>query len=179
MATFTKRVAVFQQKNNEWQEVAYHSLHEGSVNEVKWAPSYYGLRLFACSSDGNVSVLEVRGQAWCAQLYTLQDMSINSLAVERKSLLDDTVSNKLIQDNLDKEYPLVATGGKDRSVCLWKHNPKLGQYEKILTHVAHKDAVRNVLWRKPWTACDYIELFSCSEVSIAYDLGRYSQASYY
>jgi len=106
-------------------------------------------------------------------------MSINSLAVERKSLLDDTVSNKLIQDNLDKEYPLVATGGKDRSVCLWKHNPKLGQYEKIVTHVAHKDAVRNVLWRKPWTACDYIELFSCSEVSIAYDLGRYSQASYY
>lgn len=126
MATFTKRVAVFQQKNNEWQEVAYHSLHEGSVNEVKWAPSYYRLRLLRVAVAEMSRYLKIRGQAWCAQLYTLQDMSINSLAVERKSLLDDTVSNKLIQDNLDKEYPLVATGGKDRSVCLWKHNPKLG-----------------------------------------------------
>jgi len=100
VASFTKRVAVFQHKGEQWQEVAYHSLHEGSVNEVKWAPSYYGLRLFACSSDGNVSVLELRGQAWSTHLFPLQEMSINSLTVERKSLLDDTVSIGLMQDNL-------------------------------------------------------------------------------
>jgi hypothetical protein len=61
---------------------------------------------------------------------------------------------------------MLATGGKDRNVCLWKYNPKLNQYEKFVSHIAHKDAVRNVLWRKPWSASDFIELFTCSEVSL-------------
>jgi WD40 repeat protein len=97
VATFTKKVSVFQLRGSEWHEVAYHSLHDGSVNEVKWAPYYYGLKLFACSSDGNISVLEVRNQAWHSQLFELKEMSISSLAVEKRSLLDDTVQHMLFR----------------------------------------------------------------------------------
>jgi hypothetical protein len=61
------------------------------VNEVKWAPYYYGLKLYACSSDGNLSVLEVRGNAWYSKLFEVKELSINTLAAEKKSLLDETV----------------------------------------------------------------------------------------
>lgn len=64
---------------------------------------------------------------------------------------------------------MVATGGKDRTVCLWKHNSKTNQYEKATAHIAHKDAVRNVLWRKPAALQSTIELFTCSEVLMNLD----------
>lgn len=91
MASFTKKVSVFQKRNNDWTEIAFHTLHEGSVNEVKWAPYYYGLKLFACSSDGNFSVLEVKGNAWHAQLFEVREPSINSIAIQKKSIVDQDV----------------------------------------------------------------------------------------
>lgn len=60
---------------------------------------------------------------------------------------------------------MVATGGKDKRVIVWKY--KQGQYQEFAAYLAHKDAVRNILWRKPVAISDDSEVFSCSEVTHA------------
>jgi len=50
IGSFKRKVAVFQNKNNNWAEVAYHELHEGSVNHVEWAPIEFGLKLYSAGS---------------------------------------------------------------------------------------------------------------------------------
>ena len=69
MATFKKKVAIFQEKNNDWIEMAFHSEHEGSVNTLCWAPISYGVKLFAGGSDGKVSIMELQGNSWKASSF--------------------------------------------------------------------------------------------------------------
>lgn len=81
VGSFCKKVAIFQFRGNEWVEVAFHESHEASVNEVIWAPYYFGLKLFACSSDGFFSLLEIKDNNWSTRLFRGHELSINSIAV--------------------------------------------------------------------------------------------------
>ena len=65
LGSFKRKVAVFQNRgNNAWTEIAYHELHEGSVNHVEWASSAFGVKLFSAGSDGSIVILEPRKGAW-------------------------------------------------------------------------------------------------------------------
>jgi hypothetical protein len=59
---------------------------------------------------------------------------------------------------------MIATAGKDKTVTVWEYSNKLASYVKLVSHIAHKDTVRNLLWRKPYGIFVYFELFTCSEV---------------
>ena len=39
IGTFKRKVAIFQLSKGTWSEIAFHELHEGSVNHVEWAPA--------------------------------------------------------------------------------------------------------------------------------------------
>lgn len=41
---------MFQNKKNNWTEVAYHEIHKGSVNHVEWASSAFGLKLYSAGN---------------------------------------------------------------------------------------------------------------------------------
>ena len=49
---------------NVWNVVHEHKFHDSSVNSISWAPHEYGLMLACASSDGRISVLEYKGDAW-------------------------------------------------------------------------------------------------------------------
>ena len=49
---------------NVWNVVHEHKFHDSSVNSISWSPHEYGLMLACASSDGRISVLEYKGDAW-------------------------------------------------------------------------------------------------------------------
>jgi WD40 repeat protein len=55
IGSFRNKVAIFQESGGAWKEIAYHELHKASVNWVEFAA--YGVKLFAGSSDGQISIL--------------------------------------------------------------------------------------------------------------------------
>lgn len=57
---------------------------------------------------------------------------------------------------------MVVTGGKDRSVTLWKYNNQTNMYAQHVSYTAHKDAIRNLLWKSS-SGPNHFEIFSCSE----------------
>jgi len=63
-----------------WREIAYHDLHQGSVNWVEFCP--IGLKLYAGSSDGYVSVLELNQKNWKSIIFQISDLSVACLAIQ-------------------------------------------------------------------------------------------------
>ena len=81
IGSFKKKVAIFQEKNNEWIEMAFHTEHEGSVNSLCFAPVSFGLKLFAGGSDGKVSVIVHQGNGWGIFSFQAHEWAINSITV--------------------------------------------------------------------------------------------------
>lgn len=81
IGSFKKKVAVFQEINHEWCEVASHYLHDASVNCVEWSP--VGVKLYSAASDGKVAILElVKSKQWKSSIFQVSDSAIASLAVQ-------------------------------------------------------------------------------------------------
>ena len=79
IGSFKNKVAIFQEVDKEWKEVAYHYLHEASVNCVEWAQS--GLKLYAAGGDGYVSIIELSGKTWKTSKFNASDHEIAYLAL--------------------------------------------------------------------------------------------------
>lgn len=90
LGSFKRKVAVFQNRgNNAWTEIAYHELHEGSVNHVEWASSAFGVKLFSAGSDGSIVILELKKGAWVQEKFAAYECSINSLSLRPLALNED------------------------------------------------------------------------------------------
>lgn len=70
IGTYGNRVFVYQEFLEGWKEIAHNFTHQASVNCVEWAP--YGLKLFAGSSDGKISILECIQKNWKIQSFMTQ-----------------------------------------------------------------------------------------------------------
>ena len=46
-------------------------------------------------------------------------MSIHSIAVEKRSLLESHVPIYITQEGLEQTYPNIVTGSKDKTLVLW------------------------------------------------------------
>jgi hypothetical protein len=42
---------------------------------------------------------------------------------------------------------MIATAGKEKTVAVWEYDNKLASYVKLVSYNAHKDGVRNIIWR--------------------------------
>lgn len=73
-------MAIFQQSAGNWREIAYHDLHTASVNWVEFSP--VGLKLFAGSSDGYVSILEFNQKAWKSFSFQVSNLSVACLTIQ-------------------------------------------------------------------------------------------------
>jgi protein transport protein SEC13 len=93
IGSFKKKVAIFQEKGNDWIEIAFHTEHEGSVNSLNWAPVSFGLKLFAGGSDGKVSIIELQGNGWGISSFQAHEWAINSIAIESDSLNEEEKKN--------------------------------------------------------------------------------------
>jgi len=80
IGTLRSRVIIFQEINKIWKEIAYHDLHQASVNWVEFSP--FGLKLFGGSSDGTVSVLELHQKNWKFSSFKASDYSVVCLAIQ-------------------------------------------------------------------------------------------------
>jgi WD40 repeat protein len=89
IGSFKKKVAIFQNKNNVWSEIAFHEIHEGSVNHVEWASPAFGLKLFSAGSDGSIAILELRKNAWATSSFSAHECSINSLSLRPLALNEE------------------------------------------------------------------------------------------
>jgi WD40 repeat protein len=81
IGTFKRKVAVFQLRTGTWTEIAFHELHEGSVNHVEWASADYGCKLFSAGSDGSVAILELKKNAWVSSSFFAHECSVTSMSV--------------------------------------------------------------------------------------------------
>ena len=70
LGSFKKKVAIFQNRNNAWTEIAFHEIHEGSVNHVEWASPAFGVKLFSAGNDGSVGILELKKGAWVTSSFS-------------------------------------------------------------------------------------------------------------
>lgn len=85
VGTFQKRVLVFAQvKSSAWELAFWYDCHEGPVSRVQWAQHQ---RLYACSSDGHVSVHEPLKGKWSSARVRAHLGAAVDLALRPKGLL--------------------------------------------------------------------------------------------
>lgn len=75
-------MGVYQQKGQDWHEIAFHEMHEGSVNHVEWASPAFGLKLFSGGNDGSITILEVRKNQWVTGRFFAHESPITSLTLQ-------------------------------------------------------------------------------------------------
>ena len=113
IGSFKRKVAIFQSKGQAWNQIAYHYLHDGSVNHVEWAPPGYGCKLYSAGSDGSVALLEVKKNNWVSSNFFAHECSITSLSVRPLALSEFGEEQS--------GYPMIATSAKDNSIKIWRH----------------------------------------------------------
>lgn len=170
IGSFKKKVAVFQGKGNVWTEVAFHEIHEGSVNHVEWASPAFGVKLFSAGNDGSVGIMELKKGGWTSTSFSAHECSINSLSLRPLALNEE-------EEERQNTYPMLATVAKDHMVKVWRHTSEVKEellekdariYQQVASCKLHSETVRAVLWKKRWVEAEPIEyeLLTASEVML-------------
>ncbi|KAG0141698.1 hypothetical protein CROQUDRAFT_663479 [Cronartium quercuum f. sp. fusiforme G11] len=119
-------------RTSSWEKIKEHTLHSASVNSIAWAPHEYGPILACASSDGKVSVLTFKDDGtWDAPLFTAHLIGCNAVSWQPY--------------NPTSKEKILATGGSDSEVKLWKLN-QLSQTWELLEklELSHNDCIRDV-----------------------------------
>lgn len=150
--------------NGPWRLLASYTEHSASVNSIAWAPVEYGCVLLAGSSDGRVSVVEVKPEGSCVAQCVINAHQIGTNAVSwapfQDTGADEVVTVHNEQGGNKKGFvnlkPIV-TGGSDNLVKIWKLKSEDSQeYELDTVLEGHSDWVRDVTWSPSTLLRNYI-----------------------
>ena len=123
---------------------------------MEWSPC--GFKLYAGSSDGSISILELVNKQWKSYSFKVSEASIVSFALQPVPL-----GEIIAADNQDSFYPRIATISKDQRIRIWAHtnekkycekcdhfDGKKGNtagYVQIKEHLCDKETLGNLIWR--------------------------------
>lgn len=129
------------------------ALHTASVNHVAWAPHEAGCLLACASSDGNVSVLEFKDNAWTHQIFQACGSGVNSVSWAPAVAPGQVVSASGNQAGAARRF---VTGGSDCQVKLWEFSAETGSWQNTQILPGHTDWVRDVAWSPTVLSKSYI-----------------------
>lgn len=142
------------------------------MNSISFSPHAFGLNLACASSDGKVSIFSQVGGEWQSQVISAHSTGSNSVSWAPSAAPSSlfAVDFKALDE---KPVPLgpkmIATGGCDNTVKLWKAIEEEGENgvlkEKWILEATlddHTDWVRDVCWRPSLGQVGHI-LVSCSQ----------------
>lgn len=129
------------------------ALHTASVNLVSWAPHEAGCLLACASSDGNVSVLEFKDNAWTQQLFQACGSGVNSVSWAPAVAPGQIVGASGNQAGAARRF---VTGGSDCQVKLWEWSAETGGWTNTQILPGHTDWVRDVAWSPTVLSKSYI-----------------------
>lgn len=138
------------------------------VNSICFAPHAYGLHLACASSDGKVSILSQVCEDWQSQTISAHTTGCNSVSWAPSAIGSSLLAldfNALDKNPVPLGPKMIATGGCDNTVKLWKavnaeNDQEKWQLESTLND--HTDWVRDVCWRPNLGQAGHI-LVSCSQ----------------
>jgi len=138
---------------SSFQRVFESTLHSASVNLLAWAPHECGCLLACASSDGAVSVLEFRDNAWDhVILANAHGLGVNSVSWAPSARPGSLVS-KTGDNTVSRRF---VTGGSDCLAKIWEWNAEQKTYGLIQTLSGHSDWVRDVAWSPSVLSKSYI-----------------------
>lgn len=133
--------------SGNWTRINTKQVHQGSVNSVAWSPQEYGALLLCASSDGQVSVVEFKGDAEPESVC----FPAHSVGVNAASWAPYT-SNKA-GNAAPRRF---VSGGCDNLVKIWKYDTDSNSYVNEATLEGHSDWVRDVAWSPSVLSKNYI-----------------------
>jgi len=137
-----------------WTKAHDYAGHTASVNIVAWAPPEAGCVLAAASSDGAVSLLELRDNEWRAAQLPAHALGANAVAWA------PAAPPAAVAGAADGAAPVArrrfVSGGSDCAVKIWDYAAETGSYACVNTLVGHTDWVRDVAWAPTLLATSYI-----------------------
>jgi protein transport protein SEC13 len=120
---------------------------------VAWAPHESGCVLAAASTDGNVSVLEFKDNAWSSSMF--QAHAIGANAVSWAPSVGAGAVTSATQSNAAALRRFV-TGGSDCLVKIWDYSADTQSYSCVAELPGHSDWVRDVAWAPTILSKSYI-----------------------
>lgn len=164
-----------------WAKVKTHRVHDSSgnllhiltitnfwpVNSISFAPHEFGLHLACASSDGKISVLSMDEKTgeWISQLFSAHQSGCNCVAWCPSSTTSSLLSadfNNTKTSSSNTGQMVLASGGCDNVVKLWKYSPEHNQWILDASLQGHTDWVRDVCWRPNIGTVPHL-LVSCSQ----------------
>lgn len=152
-SSYDGKVLIWRESGTSWQKIYEVSLHTASVNLVAWAPHEAGCLLACASSDGNVSVLEFKDNAWTHQIFQACGSGVNSVSWAPAVAPGQLMS---ASGNAAGAARRFVTGGSDCQVKLWEYSPETGGYQNMAILPGHTDWVRDVAWSPTVLSKSYI-----------------------
>lgn len=155
-------------QTNVWTKIYEHS-HDSSVNSIAWAPHELGLILATASSDRTLAFLEYNEQADTFAVQVIKnahDIGCNAVSwapATSIGSLTDSDSGADAASKIERSLvKMVASGGGDNQVKIWKCLDNQWGREPIEKLDGHTDWVRDVQWA-PNIGLPYDTIASCSQ----------------
>lgn len=163
VGTFRKRVSVWTVQGGKWIQISWFQGHDAPIRQVAWSDPIFGCQVFACSDDGNFSVLKIVKDEWKGQLIKAHNGTVNCISPQRLPLLvEESCQN------------LIVTGGSDSLLKVWREGASeeslVGrlfceldeQPFELAFEFRASSPIQQVLWRKACFGSKSIELlYSC------------------
>lgn len=156
-SSYDSRIIVWRESPpNTWSKIYDFAQHGASVNLVAWAPHESGCVLAGASTDGQVSVLELKGNEWVSQLIPAHGLGVNAVSWA-PSVSPGAVAGASGQGQ-QQGAPLrrFVTGGSDCNVKIWDFSSDTQTYTCAAELTGHSDWVRDVSWAPSILSKSYI-----------------------
>jgi len=144
----------------QWSKAFDYADHSASVNLVAWAPAESGCLLAGASSDGKVSVIELRDNVWTPIVIPAHGVGVNAVAWAPSVApgFVTSASSSAAGSSQQQQQPLrrFVTGGSDCAVKIWDWQSETGSYTCVKTLQGHTDWVRDVAWAPTILSKSYI-----------------------
>lgn len=109
------------------------------------------------SSDGQVSVVEVKGEGkYDSVIFPAHDTGVNAVSWAPPSVSESIVHTTNSQQPKSQESRRFVSGGSDNLVKVWKHDSESGKYLLEDTLEGHSDWIRDVAWSPSVLSKSYI-----------------------
>lgn len=153
-SSFDGRIIIWRENQSTFTRFHDFAQHTASVNLVAWAPHELGCILAGASSDGHISILELKEGQFVPTLVFAHGVGANSVSWAPAVGAGAIASAQ--QGAQQAPVRRFVSGGSDCLVKIWDYTPEAQQYTCVKELSGHKDWVRDVAWAPTVLSRSYI-----------------------